>query len=202
MWCIPHCRGLFVIRWAFNKEASSVNFIVDRFSLPNSLILNLSLCVAHTLVFGQLTSSLEFLTVWFVVFSLSDLPNHVRTTLIRRRAPSNRAVQVSASSQPPNKPLRTRDPVQTANLTDKAHPSWPNHQLQHLLSAPQPIRQNLQFQHMLLALPTRNCDGMAERSKAMRSGRRVLLSLPWHHRYHFAAGYECPDTASVQHPKY
>ncbi|XP_015780078.1 PREDICTED: uncharacterized protein LOC107357953 [Acropora digitifera] len=97
------------------------------------------------------------------------------------RAPANRAVQVSASSQPPNKPLRTRDPVQTANLTDKAHPSWPNHKLQHLLSAPQPIRQNLQFQHMLLALPTKNCDGMAERSKAMRSGRRVLLSLPWHH---------------------
>ena len=118
------------------------------------------------------------------------------------RAPSNRPVQVSASSQPPNKPLRTRDPVQTANLTDKSHPSWPNHQLQHLLSAPQPIRQNLQFQHMFLALPTRNCDGMAERSKAMRSGRRVLLSLPWHHRYHFAAGYECRDTASVQHPKY
>ena len=92
------------------------------------------------------------------------------------RAPSNRPVQVSASSQPPNKPLRTRDQVQTANLTDKAHPSWPNHQLQHLLSAPQPIRQNLQFQHMFLALPTRNCDGMAERSKAMRSGRRVLLA--------------------------
>ena len=59
------------------------------------------------------------------------LPDPVLTMSERRslgaRAPSNRAVQVSASSQPPKKRLRTRNPVLTANPTDAAHPSWPNH---------------------------------------------------------------------------
>ena len=36
------------IRWAFNKEAFSVNFIADRFSLPNLLILLLGPCLAHS----------------------------------------------------------------------------------------------------------------------------------------------------------
>ena len=44
---------------------------------------------------------------------------------LRVRTPSNRAVQVAASSQPPRKLLRTRDPARTGNPPDAAHPAGP-----------------------------------------------------------------------------
>ena len=44
---------------------------------------------------------------------------------LRVRTPSNREVQVAASSQPPKKPLRTRDPARTGNPPDAVHPAGP-----------------------------------------------------------------------------
>lgn len=41
VWCTPRYRGLsacFYLVWAVDKEAFSVDFIVDRFSLPNFLL--------------------------------------------------------------------------------------------------------------------------------------------------------------------
>lgn len=79
-------EGYSLIRWAFKKEAFSVYFIVDSFSSPNLLILNLSPLFGHTLVSKQLICSLELrfcqFCCWF--FFLSEIPNNVRTTLITR----------------------------------------------------------------------------------------------------------------------
>ena len=68
---------------------------------------------------------LPVLSLFFVFFSCQSFLTMSERRSLRVRTPSNRAVQVAASSQPPKKLLRTRDPAQTGNPPDAAHSAGP-----------------------------------------------------------------------------
>lgn len=170
-----------LIRWAFKKVDFSVKFIVKRFSFSNP-------CLAHTLVSGQLTCLLQlrFCQFCFVCFfSCQSFLTMSERRSLRVRTPSNRAVQLAASSQPPRKLLRTRDPAQTGNPPDAAHPA-----------RPPTISFSTSF------WPVSPYGRASKFIKCCWSFQTGTASLPWYYRCHCAADYECRDTASSQHPKY
>ena len=184
MLCIPYCRELFS-HYHSRRWISASTSLLTGFPCPthaSHLPLYLGSCYVH---YSCDSASLVFVFVFF--FSCQIFLTMSERRSLRARAPSNRAVHVAASSQPPRKLLRTRDLARTGNSPDAANPAGPPPSAQPSAS-------------VIAVGPSAHTTEPPSLAYTACPSNQELL--PWYYRCHCAAGYECRDTASSQHPKY